>query len=105
MGKSISGPGDFQQPRILDGRVDAIEERGEVLDARRGIEVGRNLLGGHPGRVRELGVIVVAENLVEMARGRPVGVDMGVRVINRPSRDLVEESRGPRSLRVCGVRA
>ena len=90
----VERPGDFQQPRILDGRIDAIE----ILDdARRPARPGRGRakrLRGHPGRVGQLGIVVITEDLLEMARGRPVRVDVGVGVEDRPPRHLGEELAG-----------
>ena len=83
-------PGDFQQPRILDGRIDAIEIFDDAGGACVGVERGRNGFGGHPGRVGQFGIVVIAEDLLEMARGRPVRVDVRVRVEDRPPRDLGE---------------
>ena len=39
----------------------------------------------------ELGVVVVTQDLIEMTRGGPAGIDVGVRVVNRPPRDFGEE--------------
>ena len=90
----VECPGDFQQPRILDGRIDAIE----ILDDGGGpgvlVERRRNGIRGHPGGVGQLGIVVIPEDLLEMARGRPVGVDVGVRVEDRPPRHLGEELAG-----------
>ena len=94
VGKTMKRPRDLQQPGILDGRIDAIEVSGEILDASRRVEVGRDQLGGHSGRMGELGVVVISQDLIEMARGRPARIDVGVRVVDRPARHLVEEFAG-----------
>ena len=64
------------------------------VDARRGVEIGRDQFGGHSRRVGELGIVVISQDLIEMARGGPVRVDVRVRVVDRPARHLVEELAG-----------
>ena len=40
MGKAVKRPRDFQQPGILNRGINAIKIRNEILDTRRGVEVG-----------------------------------------------------------------
>ena len=71
----VERPGDLEQPGVLDGVVDPVEVArpgccGPGLRGRaRAPTSGRR----HPRRVGELGIVVVAEDLVEVPRGGPVG--------------------------------
>ena len=66
------------------------------------VERRRNRFGGHPRRVGELSIVVISQDLLEMARGRPVRIDVGVGVEDRPPRHLVEELDGRRRDRLLG---
>ena len=85
--------------------VESMRSRYSTTAAARasGSSDGRNGLGGHPGRVGQLGIVVITQDLLEMARGRPVRVDVRVRVEDRPARHLVEELAGSGLAAAAGV--
>ena len=91
-------PGDLQQPGILDRGVDPVEILGQVHRPGRRVELGRDPIGRHPRRVGEFGIVVVAQDLIEVPRGGAVRVDVRVGVEDRPARHLLEELAGRRGL-------
>ena len=64
-----------------------------------GARSGGDAVGRHPRRVGEFGIVVVAQDLVEVPRGGPVRVDVRVRVEDRPAAHLVEQLAGRRVVR------
>ncbi len=100
--EAVEGAGDLDEPGILDGVVEPVEEAGEVLDAGLAGHVGSDQLGGHPRGVGQLGIVVVAEDLVEVAGRGSVRVDVRVGVEDRPAGDLVEQLAGEGILRRGG---
>ena len=53
-----------------------------------GSRSGETSRAGIPAGMDELGVIVVTQDLIEMTRSGPVRIDVRVRIINRPARNL-----------------
>ena len=102
VGEAVEGPGDLDQPGVLDRVVDALEVSGQVLRPGPRIEIGADLGRRHPRGVGELGIVMVPEDLIEVACGGPVGVDVRMGVEDRPAGHLARTvparpGRPPRS--------
>ena len=93
MREAVERPGDLQQPGILDRVVDPVEVCGEVACAAPWVELGGDPIGRHPRRVGELGIVVVAQDLVEVPGRRAMRVDVRMRVEDRPAAISSKSSR------------
>ncbi len=76
VGKTVEGLDDFQQPGELDRVIDPVEKLGQVERSCPRIEVRTDLLSRHPGGVCEFGIVMVSQNLVEVASRRTMRVNM-----------------------------
>ena len=54
-------------------------------------QAGCDQIGRHPRRVGELGIVVISQNLIEVAGGRAMRINMRMRVEDRPARQFVEQ--------------
>jgi hypothetical protein len=90
---------DFEEPGVGFGVLDLIKVACDSTAAVIGIEVVRGILRWHARRVHLFGVVVVAEDLIPVACGGLVGIDVGVAIEDRPALDFGEEPGG--ELGVC----
>ncbi len=79
------GASNVEEPGILHRVIDAVEVLQQDADALARVDAGGKAGLRHAGGVGELGVVVVAEDVVEAARGRAVRVDVRMRVDQRDS--------------------
>ena len=92
-------PRDLDEPGVLDRVVEAVAELEDRPAAFARIDLGRQRLVTHAAGVRELGVVVVTQEVIEAAGGRASRVDVRMRVersgclaISPVSNECVNES-------------
>ena len=89
--ENVKRPCNLHQPGVLDRVIDPLEILGQVERPCPRIEARTHPIGRHPGGVGELGIVMVSQNLIQVAGSRTMRVNMRMGIKDRPACQLVEQ--------------